>query len=93
MSTLGLGAYLESLGMQVEGMHWAKGMQDLESLGSGYARSRVTGYASSGYARDAGSHVVPNAKDGSTAVTCCRVECPQPPQYTLFARTTEMQHQ
>ena len=67
MSTLGLGAYLESLGMQVVGMHWVEGMQDLESLGSGYAR-------------DAGSHVVPNAKDGSTAVTCCRVECPQPPQ-------------
>ena len=78
MSTLGLGAYLESLGMQVEGMHWAKGMQDLESLGSGYA--------SSGYARDAGSHVVPNAKDGSTAVTCCRLECLQPLQCTLFAK-------
>ena len=87
MSTLGLGAHLESLGMQVVGMHWIlgtghweEGMQDLESLGSGYAR-------------DAGSHVVPNAKDGSTAVTCCRVECPQPPQYTLFAGTAEMQHQ
>ena len=68
------------MGMQVVGMHLVVGMQDLESLGSGYAR-------------DAGSHVVPNAKVGCTAVTCCRVECPQPPQYTLFARTTEMQHQ
>ena len=80
MSTLGLGAHLESLSMQVVGMHWVEGMQDLESLGSGYAR-------------DAGSHVVPNAKDGSSAVTCCRVECPQPPQYTRFAKTSEMQHQ
>ena len=80
MSTLGLGAHLDSLGMQVVGMHWVEGMQDLESLCIGYAR-------------DAGSHVVPNAKVGSTAFTCCRVECPQPPQYTLFARTTEMQHQ
>ena len=49
MSTLGLGAHLESLGMQVVGMHWIlgtghweEGMQDLESLGSEYASS---GYA------------------------------------------------